>query len=135
MPDHGLGQCCLGEQHCWRARRTGLPWPGCSLWVDRLQASASHCPCLAPHPPQAGRARPLSQGPLFIKSLRCSHPKPKEQCQPQIRLGLGSGPRGTGVGHPATQQLPMQFWEGYRPAGLPALGGEALGCPRSGPSC
>lgn len=51
-----------------------------------------------PAPPLAAWARPLSQGPLFLKSLWCSCPKPEEQCQPQGACGLGLGPRGAGGG-------------------------------------
>lgn len=83
-------------------------------------------PPLTP-PPTTGWARPLSQGPLFLKSLWCSHPKPKERCQPQI--GLRPGLRA------------QRHWgRGIRPAcscwdnsGRPVRPARLLGCPHTGP--
>lgn len=86
---------------CWRGRMGHLgPVPKPQL--------PPHCPCLAPAPPLAAQARPLSQGPLFLKSLWCSCPGPIGGAVP---AGRAQGPEVWG-GHPATPQLPMQFWEG-----------------------
>ena len=58
---------------------------------QRIENRHPSVPAWPPPRPLAGWARPLSQGLLFLKSPWCSHPRPKEQCQPQIRLRPGLG--------------------------------------------
>ena len=67
------------------------PWPGCSLWVDSPQESASHCPCLAPTPPHGRLGQATVSRPFIFKIPAVFPPQPKEQCQPQIRLRPGLG--------------------------------------------
>lgn len=110
----------LGEQCCWWARRMGLPWPGCSLWVDSLQASASHCLYLAPTLPHGQLGQATVSRP-FIFKIPAVFPPQTEGAVPATDppSAWAQGPEAQGVGHPATQQLPMQFWEGYE-TGQPA---------------
>lgn len=102
------------------------PWPCSPL---RAQHSPT-IPVWALPRPVAAWARPLSQGPLFLKSLWCSCPKPKEQCQPTAQpAAWAQGPKAPGVGHPATPQLLAQpdcLSRVRRPLECPYPGPEAL---------
>ena len=88
----GAEEVSLGRQHCWGGQET-VGSPGLAAPCGWTAPENRHpiVPVWPPPRPTAGWARPLSQGPLFLKSLRCSHPSPKEQCQPQIRLRPGLG--------------------------------------------
>lgn len=123
----GAEEVSLGRQHCWGgAGNSGLPWSGCSLWVDSPRESASHCPCLAPTPPHCWLGQATVSRPFIFKIPAVFPPQP-EGAVPATDppAAWAWGPEAPGVGLPATPQLLLQFWEGYeaRPAGQLACAG------------
>lgn len=82
-----------------------------------------------PNPASGRPGQATVSRPLFLKSLRCSHPKPKEQCQLQIRLRprlRAQRRRGWGIRPPCSCRC--NSGRATRPASMPKQK-EALGCP------
>lgn len=104
----------LGGQHYWGKGTKGLPRPGCALWVDSPQDSASHCPCLAPTPPHRWLGQATVSRP-FIFKIPAVFPPQTEGAVPATDppAAWAQGPEALGVGHPATPQLPRQFREDF----------------------
>lgn len=126
----GRRECSWGSSTTGGAGRKGLPWPGCSLWVDGPQDLASHCPCLAPTPPHGWLGQATVSRP-FIFKIPVVFPPQTEGALPAADppAAWAQGPEALGVGHPATLQLLGQFREDIEASQPARQGKEAPGMP------
>lgn len=129
----------LEEQHYWGAGRIGLPWSGCSLRVDSSQASASHCPCLAPTPPHGRLGQATVSRPFIFKIPVVFPPQTKgavPATDPPSAWAWAQGPEAVGggaSGHPAAAEA-IRGGLLSQPAFLSSVR-RPLGCRRTGPRC